>query len=101
MKDYYTNKKTFTSVDTVEYEPGTLYISRIKTRDSYQGQGGARELMQELIADADNEGVTLALEINPYGPMNFKQLESWYKRLGFKKTAAPFENCYLRKPKEK
>jgi GNAT superfamily N-acetyltransferase len=63
---------------------GGWVVCRVNTPYRSRGKGIARRLMAQVLADADAEGVTLWLGINPYGPMDYDQLESWYRRLGFK-----------------
>lgn len=65
-----------------EQRDGVL-VTRVHTHESVRGKGMARELWKQCLADADAEGVTLCLEINPYGDMNREQLTAWYIRLGF------------------
>lgn len=50
---------------------------------THRGRGIARSLMDEVLADADQEGTTLCLNINAYGDMSWEELEAWYLRLGF------------------
>jgi GNAT superfamily N-acetyltransferase len=88
-------------VDLIEFGLGDdgpgWTITRVITPQGFRGQGRARELMKQVLADADAEGVVLWLEINPYGDMTFDQLEVWYERLGFTRVD---ENVYRRDPKE-
>lgn len=73
----------------VEIDPniggGGYVISRVNTPLPSRGKGHAGRLMAKALADADAEGVTLWLDINPYGSMNYAELASWYGRLGFRK----------------
>lgn len=73
-------------------------INRVKTPSDHRGQGHARELMRECLADADSEGVTLYLSINAYGDMSEEQLSAWYKRCGFVEGE---EGWYTRNPKSR
>lgn len=58
-------------------------ITRINVMEQYRGQGLGREVLALVLADADAEGVTLALEPVPYGPLDRDALEAWYGRHGF------------------
>jgi GNAT superfamily N-acetyltransferase len=65
-------------------------ITGCQTYPMHRGKGFAHRLMQEVIADADREGVTLILSAEAQGWDNQKKpgltqdaLEAWYKRLGF------------------
>jgi len=72
-------------------------INRVNVPKKHRGKGIGRALMQKCLADADAEGVTLQLDINPYGEMSYTELRAWYERLGFiqKYKNGPF----IRKPK--
>jgi hypothetical protein len=54
--------------------------------------------MEQVLTDADAEGVTLWLDINPYGPMCYNDLEAWYFRLGFTEVCEPGKYRYRRLP---
>ena len=64
-------------------DPSGLIVNRVNTPAGYRGRGHARSLMGQCLADADAEGITLYLWINPYGDMDETQLGAWYERLGF------------------
>jgi predicted GNAT family N-acyltransferase len=64
-------------------ESGWCTINRINVPHKYRGQGYGRELMRQVLADADAENVHLTLQINPYGEMTFRDLQEWYTRGGF------------------
>ncbi len=70
-------------VDLVEYDDQGYIITRVNVPQSHRGKGIARELMAEVIAEADRTGTTLFLEIQPSDGLNYEQLRSWYRRLGF------------------
>jgi hypothetical protein len=43
--------------------------------------------MSEVLEDADNEGYTLMISVQPdgkLGSLSFDLLKAWYERLGFK-----------------
>lgn len=89
MRECYFDYDTRTVVDLSpsyvheDYEVETWIVARISTPAAHRGKGIARRLVAEMLADADREGVRLALGINPYGDMDYKQLLAWYQRLGF------------------
>jgi len=76
-------------------DPEGFVINRVNTPHGHRGEGHARELMRECLADADAEGVTLYLWINAYGDMSEEQLSAWYKRCGFVEQ----EGLYTRQPR--
>jgi predicted GNAT family N-acyltransferase len=64
----------------------TYVIHRINVPKEFRGQGHARELMRQIIKDADRENVTLTLGISPSDGLTFEQLRQWYERRGFKRV---------------
>ena len=64
-------------------EPDVWIINRINVPAKHRGLGYGQELLRQILEDADFEGVTLRLEINPYGDLNYHQLREWYERHGF------------------
>jgi predicted GNAT family acetyltransferase len=62
-----------------------MVINRVNVPERFRGQGFGRKVMAACLHDADIEGVTLSLDINPYGRMTRSELESWYLRCGFVK----------------
>jgi GNAT superfamily N-acetyltransferase len=60
-----------------------LEISKIETPKGSRGQGLAQSKLDEIIAQADRDGVTLALTpSNAFGASK-KRLTDWYRRNGF------------------
>ncbi len=80
-------------------DPKGFVINRVNTPRGHRGEGHARELMRECLADADAEGVTLYLTINAYGDMSEEQLSAWYKRCGFVEGEEEEEGWYTRIPR--
>lgn len=64
--------------------PKTLIITRINVPAIHRHKGHASRLLAQVLDDADASSTTLALEIQESGGLTFPQLESWYKRRGFK-----------------
>lgn len=73
-------------------------ITRVLVPKELRRQGIGTLLMQEVLLDADQQGISLYLEINPYGDggPDYNQLEAWYKKLGFVETSG----YYYRLPEE-
>lgn len=63
----------------------TLTLRSIKVQPDARGKGVATKAMQDLIAQADKEGKTLALTPDPLGKggLSKAQLTKWYKGFGF------------------
>lgn len=103
MKPMYADFTTRTVIDLVPIDPlyndpilydtvgdddwkranGRFYITRVNTPESNRGKGAASNLLKQVLAEADAEGVHLYLDIVPSTGLTFDQLEAWYKRLGF------------------
>lgn len=80
--------------DLCDYYGRGMIITRINVPAEYRGQGFGKELLQQILADADAEGVTLWLEISPSDGLDYDQLHDWYTRNGFK-----YRGIYKRKPR--
>ena len=86
MRDTYVDYDTGAQVDLSKglYLNDEYWtINRIVVPERNRGQGAGRKILKRVLAEADAEKVTLVLEINPYGPLNYQALENWYKRNGF------------------
>ena len=84
MQSTYIDFSTRSILNLSELEEKLYEVNRISVLAPHRGKGIGRKLMEEMLQNADREQVSLVLDINPYGDMNFKQLEAWYGRLGFK-----------------
>lgn len=67
-----------------------MVITRINVPKESRGKGYGRKLLQQIIDDADAEGVYLYLEILASGGLIHDQLEAWYLRHGFKWTGGVY-----------
>jgi hypothetical protein len=72
-------------------------LTRVHTTSKVRGKGLAKRAMALALADADEDHVSLWLEINPYGPMSYEQLAEWYIRLGFG-WSARHDGLMVRRP---
>ena len=61
------------------------YFNRLFVREDYRNQGYAKCLLSKMIDILKKEKINLWLDINPYGDLNYEQLEELYMRYGFKK----------------
>jgi ribosomal protein S18 acetylase RimI-like enzyme len=65
-------------------EPDDLvYITRIVVPKALRGQGYGSMVLERACRDADNEGVTLHLQVEASGGMTDDELILWYRRYGF------------------
>jgi len=95
MQTCYVNHACRAIADLVR--PGELTpdwtITRINVPVAYRGQGFGSKLLDQILADADAEGVAIQCEVSPSGGLNYDQLTAWYMRRGFQYT----ELGYLRR----
>lgn len=68
---------------TVSSSAPTATLSLIRTDEDKRGKGLGEAAMRDLLAWADAEGVTLGASASADFGSNKKQLEAWYKSLGF------------------
>jgi GNAT superfamily N-acetyltransferase len=59
------------------------YINRINVPEKLRGRGYGRQLLNEIIADADADRVVLVLDPLATGGLHQDDLERWYLRNGF------------------
>lgn len=70
--------------------PGPTLVTHIYTRPDIRGNHHARNLFNAVLMQADSEGVTLLLVIDPdpedqdQKNLSYVQLHSWYHRCGFR-----------------
>lgn len=62
------------------------YFNRLNVPSKIRNKGIAKKLLQEMSEWADQEHVSIWLDINPYGDLDLRQLISLYSRFGFKQT---------------
>lgn len=73
------------------------YLNRINVPEPHRGEGFGSELLRIVLEDADDENVTIELEVYPSGPLDAQTLTDWYVRNGFKKTPqSTFERAPVR-----
>ena len=64
-------------------DSGEWYFNRLNVPVTMRNKGVATSLMKQLIIEADKKGITIVCDINPYGDLNKKQLQEFYKKFGF------------------
>lgn len=93
MKDayyYYDQEKhhltTISAFPQAKDDAGRDYmlITGIQTSRQGRGQGFAKRLLNELLADADKEQVILMLSVDPDPDVDRDRLVKWYESVGFK-----------------
>ncbi|MFB7906416.1 GNAT family N-acetyltransferase [Kitasatospora sp. NPDC056076] len=86
MKSAYLNHQG-RAYASLRYEPETpsvVILAEIRVDPDFQGRGWGSELLSEIAAAADREGVALMLSVEP-GPFGLdrQQLVAWYSRYGW------------------
>ena len=61
------------------------YFNRLYVSPSYRGRKFGTKLLDTLLKIFKEYNLILKLDINPYGGLNYEQLESFYIRHGFEK----------------
>lgn len=82
--------------DLCDYYGKGLVLTRINVPVAFRGQGHARELLAEILAEADTTKTRLWLEIGASDGLDADQLRAWYSRHGFRDIGGIF----TRKPQE-
>lgn len=74
------------SVDLMFHPQGRLaLLTRCEVGREERGRGHASKLMRMMLADADRDGITIYLSVEPDGTgLDALTLRSWYERLGFR-----------------
>lgn len=63
----------------------SMYFNRLYIRPEYRGKGLGSKLLDRLLELVKDRNIELQLDINPYGEMDYLELECFYVRHGFKK----------------
>lgn len=80
---------------TVEgLENPVYYFNRIKVKK--EGKGTGKELMIEVCKIADENGITILNELNPYGKRDLESLKEFFRASGFERFN--LDNTMVRKP---
>lgn len=85
MKTRYANEFGFAEMWNVN--PTTWVLHLLYVQPEHRGHGHAKALVEQVLDDADNEGVTVGLQvagdIDGDNAMTDAQLMAWYKQLDF------------------
>ncbi len=74
-------------LDLCNYYNQGFVITRINVPEAHRGKGIGAKLLSAATAAADEEGVTLWLEVASSGPLDNDALAAWYRRYGFRGSA--------------
>ena len=83
MRTTFVDQATCAIANVSQNPDGTWDLNRINVPAKYRGVGVGSALLIEVLGSADAEGIDLYLDLNPYGALNYEQLEAWYARHGF------------------
>lgn len=79
-------KPAVADVWVVDNKPDTALITRINVPIEHRRKGIGTELLKEIIADADKEGIVLYIEVQASDGPNRDILKRWYMKYGFEST---------------
>ena len=71
---------------SVIYTLNQMYFNRLYVRPEHRRKGFGTKLLTRLLEIIKEKDLELQLDINPYGDMDYAQLESFYMKHGFEKS---------------
>jgi len=80
---YYRMENSIACAETSKTSKDTYYFNRIIVPKQLRNKGIGTLLLKELLKVFKEKKLKLICEINPYGDLNYKQLEKWYVKNGF------------------
>lgn len=87
MKDSYfdiDNGATVTLISIDHSLPDHWMVTSVEVQRAHRGKGAAGRLLATVLADADQEGATLVLDVSPDGTgLDQQALIDFYSRRGF------------------
>lgn len=83
MKSCYVDPKSRAIADLIRLKEREWLLTRINVPFQNRGKGYASTLLKRVLYEADQEGITLTLEVIPSGNLDEQQLTAWYERNGF------------------
>lgn len=69
--------------DLTKVRHRTYEINRLNVPEGYRGRGHGRELLKQVMHEADRWGCILRCYSMSSGPLNNEALDAWYIRNGF------------------
>lgn len=89
MKPMYYRKIGYKSavVDLVKIGEKVFLITRVNVPEEFRGKLIGTSMLNEVISDADSDGVILNIESRPYGEITVEKKEMlirFYEKFGFK-----------------
>ena len=71
--------------NTSRIHDNVFYFNRLFVQPKFRNQGYATQMLETLLIRFKERHYVLALDINPYGDLNYEELETFYMKHGFKK----------------
>lgn len=78
IKDY---KRS--AIELTEMKKNHYYFNRLIVHESLRGQKISNQLLKQMVDWADENYITIHLDINPYGPLDYNRLKTLYEKFGF------------------
>ena len=99
LKTFYADAPHGVTIDLTEAEPCWL-LNRIHTNRfrGERGKGYAAALIKIVLADADADGISLMLSVEPHPGVDYNRLRNWYVRLGFRQFSPDDHSTLIRTP---
>ena len=71
--------------NTSRIHDNVFYFNRLFVQPEFRNKGYATEILKTLLEKFKEKHYVLYLDINPYGDLNYEELETFYMKHGFKK----------------
>ena len=71
--------------NTSRIHNNVFYFNRLFVQPEFRNKGYATEMLKTLLEKFKEKHYVLYLDINPYGDLNYEELETFYMKHGFKK----------------
>lgn len=99
-RHYYDGRGTTINV-LAGFAPNHMMVCAVETHRDYRLQGGASRLLRQICHEADEEGITLVLSVDPSPGLNAlprAALRAFYSRCGFRTWPYGGPGAMRRKP---
>ena len=78
--------------NTSRIHDNEFYFNRLFVQPKFRNQGYASKILDTLLTIFKEKHYVLCLDINPYGDLDYEELERFYMKHGFKKYKVHNEN---------
>ena len=73
-----------------EERKNVYYFNRLFVKPNYRGKGYSRKLLEKFVQELDTNKISVELDINPYGDLDYNQLKKLYEEFDFKQKNQGF-----------